>query len=82
MSSLPGSCGERTTAASALARGDKLDEAALAEAFYDQSHLIREVKQFAGVTPGQLARPSEYTRATTEGRNQLRGQVSPLITDT
>ncbi len=69
-------------AASALARGVKLDDAALAEAFYDQSHLIREVKQFAGVTPGQLAKPSAYTTATTAGRNRLRGQVSPLITDT
>ena len=69
-------------AASALARGVKLDDAALAEAFYDQSHLIREVKHFAGLTPGQLAKPSAYTTATTEGRNRLRGQVSPLITDT
>jgi AraC-like DNA-binding protein len=69
-------------AASALARGEKLDEGALAEAFYDQSHLIREVKQFAGATPGQLAKPSIYTRATTTGRNLLRGKVSPLITDT
>lgn len=69
-------------AASAMARGDKLDAGAVAEAFYDQSHLIREVKQFAGATPGQLAEPSAYTRATTEGRNRLRGKVSPLITDT
>lgn len=69
-------------AASALTRGDKLDELALAEAFYDQSHLIREVKQFAGATPGKLAQPSDYTRATTVGRHQLLGQVSSLITDT
>lgn len=69
-------------AASALARGDKLDETALAEAFYDQSHLIREVKQFAGTTPGKLSHPTNYTRATTEGRHRLVGQVSPLITDT
>lgn len=69
-------------AASALARGDKVDAGALAEAFYDQSHLIREVKKFAGATPGQLAEPSAYTRATTEGRHKLAGAVSPLITDT
>lgn len=69
-------------AASAMARGEKLNEAALAEAFYDQSHLIREVKQFAGATPGKLARPSAYTLATTAGRHKLAGQVSPLITDT
>lgn len=69
-------------AASAMARGEKLDEAALAEAFYDQSHLIREVKQFAGATPSKLAKPSAYTLATTAGRHKLAGQVSPLITDT
>lgn len=69
-------------AASALARGDKLDETALAEAFYDQSHLIREVKQFAGATPGKLSHPTAYTRATTEGRHKLAGQVSALISDT
>ena len=68
--------------ASAMARGDKVDEAAASEAFYDQSHLIREVKQFAGATPGKLSQPTDYTRATTEGRHRLAGQVSPLITDT
>jgi len=68
--------------ASALARGDKMDEAALAEAFYDQSHLIREVKQFAGATPGKLSHPTDYTRATTVGRHKLIGQVSPLVSDT
>lgn len=69
-------------AASALATGDKIDAAALADAFYDQSHLIREVKQFSGATPGQLVHPSDYTRATTEGRRNLAGRVSPLISDT
>jgi AraC-like DNA-binding protein len=69
-------------AASALARGEALDGALLTDAFYDQSHLIREVKQFAGFTPSKLAHPTAYTRATTEGRARLKGQVSPLITDT
>ena len=69
-------------AASALSRGETLEHADLADAFYDQSHLIREVKQFAGATPGKLAHPSDYTRATTAGRHLLAGRVSPLITDT
>jgi AraC-like DNA-binding protein len=69
-------------AASALARGEQLDEALLGAAFYDQSHLIREVKQFVGTTPGKMTRPSAYTEATTKGRNQLKGRVSPLVTDT
>ncbi|MBN8842144.1 MAG: AraC family transcriptional regulator [Sphingomonadales bacterium] len=69
-------------AASALARGQTLDDVQLGDAFYDQSHLIREMKRFAGATPGQLARPSQYTEATTRGRQQLAGKVSPLVSDT
>jgi AraC-like DNA-binding protein len=69
-------------AASALARGDSLADSGVADAFYDQSHLIRELKQFAGTTPSKLAQPSEYTRATTEGRHKLAGKISPLISDT
>ncbi len=65
-------------AASALARGEEPD----ADAFYDQSHLIREMKRFAGATPGQLARPSRYTEATAKGRKQMTGKVSPLVSDT
>ncbi|WP_260580531.1 AraC family transcriptional regulator [Sphingopyxis sp. PET50] len=69
-------------AASALARGEKLDEAELGDAFYDQSHLIREIKRFAGATPGQLANPSSYTEATAKGRKQLAGKVSPMVSET
>ena len=35
----------RVRAASALARGQTLDDAQLGDAFYDQSHLIREIKR-------------------------------------
>lgn len=69
-------------AASALARGEGLDSAQLGDAFYDQSHLIREIKRFAGATPGQLGRPTSYTEATTKGRKQLAGKVSPLVSET
>ncbi|GAA0864697.1 hypothetical protein GCM10009115_20270 [Sphingopyxis soli] len=69
-------------AASAIARGQTLDDAQLGDAFYDQSHLIREMKRFAGATPGQLANPTRYTEATTRGRKQLAGKVSPLVSDT
>lgn len=69
-------------AAQALAHGDSLDDAGLGLAFYDQSHLIREVKQFTGLTPGQLkAGQSELTRATMEGRRSLEGKVNSLISD-
>jgi len=69
-------------AASALARGEKLDDAELGDAFYDQSHLIREIKRFAGATPGQLSKPSPYTEATAKGRKQMAGKVSPMVSDT
>jgi AraC-like DNA-binding protein len=69
-------------ATSALARGEGLDSAQLGDAFYDQSHLIREIKHFAGATPGQLGKPTSYTEATTKGRKQLAGKVSPLVSET
>ncbi len=69
-------------AASALARGVDLDSAQLGDAFYDQSHLIREIKRFAGATPGQLSKPTRYTEATTKGRKEMAGKVSPLVSET
>ena len=69
-------------AASALARGEGLESAQLGDAFYDQSHLIREIKRFAGATPGQLGNPTLYTQATTKGRKQLAGKVSPIVSET
>jgi AraC-like DNA-binding protein len=69
-------------AAQVLAHGDSLDDAGLGLAFYDQSHLIREVKQFTGLTPRQLREgQSELTRATMDGRRGLSGKVSPLISE-
>ena len=69
-------------AAQSLAHGDSLDETGLALAFYDQSHLIREVKHFTGLTPGQLRNgQSQLTRATMDGRRSLEGKVSPLVSD-
>lgn len=69
-------------AASALARGEDIESALHGEAFYDQSHLIREVKRFAGATPGRLAHPTPYTEATIKGRKQMAGKVSPLVSET
>jgi AraC-like DNA-binding protein len=69
-------------AAQALAHGDSLDDAGLGLAFYDQSHLIREVKQFTGLTPSQLRTGhSELTQATMDGRRGLGGKVDSLISD-
>jgi AraC-like DNA-binding protein len=69
-------------AAQLLAHGDSLDDAGLGLAFYDQSHLIREVKQFTGLTPSQLRDgQSELTRRTMDGRRSLGGKVSPLVSE-
>ena len=69
-------------AAAALVRGEDLDVAGLAEGFYDQSHLIREVKRFAGLTPQRLkSRESVLLTEIAEGRVALRGQVSALVSD-
>ena len=69
-------------AASALARGEDIETALRGDGFYDQSHLIREVKRFAGATPGRLAHPTPYTEATINGRKQMAGKVSPLVSET
>lgn len=69
-------------AANRIAHGDSLNDAELGLSFYDQAHLTREIKQFTGLTPGQLrAGKSELTQATIMGRAALGGKVSPLISD-
>jgi AraC-like DNA-binding protein len=69
-------------AAHVLASGDSLDETELSDVFYDQSHLIRELKQFTGLTPKQLrSGESILTKATMEGRNQMAGKVNPLVSE-
>lgn len=59
-----------------------LDEL-LDRGFYDQSHLIREMKQFTGCTPRQLQEePTLLAQLTISQRSALQGQVNPLISDT
>lgn len=69
-------------AASLLARGETLESGDMADAFYDQSHLIREIKHFAGATPRQLRKTSAYMLATTLGRKSLQGTVPPIVSET
>ncbi|WP_423604830.1 helix-turn-helix domain-containing protein [Sphingomonas sp. MS122] len=59
-----------------------LDEL-LERGFYDQSHLINEMKQFTGWTPRQLQeQPTLLAQLTISQRSALQGQVNPLISDT
>ena len=70
-------------AASALASGAATLEALLAEGFYDQSHLIRELKRFTGMTPRQMREsPTLLAQLTISQRQALHGIVHPIISDT
>ncbi len=69
-------------AAAALARGEDLEAIGMEHSFYDQSHLIREVKRFAGLTPQKIkARHSRLTTEIALGRSTMRGKVSKLVSD-
>lgn len=66
----------------ALARGDDIDELGLGSQYYDQSHLIREMKRFAGLTPQQIKkRQSALLVAVSRGRKSLSGKVGGLTSD-
>lgn len=50
--------------------------------FYDQSHLIREIKEFTGLTPRQLKLDPGLIAALSIGlRQDLSGQIDPLVSD-
>jgi AraC-like DNA-binding protein len=67
-------------AAQLLSSGVSLDDSGLSLAFYDQSHLIREIKYFTGLTPSQLRSGSSILTATTmKNRSALFGHVNPLV---
>ena len=66
-------------AAVAMAAGDTSD----VEGFYDQSHLIREVKHFTGLTPKRMRdEPGALAHLTITQRRGLGDRVGPLISDT
>lgn len=70
-------------AAVALARGSATLDELLAEGFYDQSHLTRELKQFTGLTPRQMRdTQTPLAQLTIAQRVALGGKVHPIISDT
>lgn len=70
-------------AAVAMASHDADVDALIAEGFYDQSHMIREIKQFTGLTPGQVrSETTPLTQMTIERRRALGGIVHPIISET
>ncbi|MFM9827721.1 MAG: helix-turn-helix domain-containing protein [Sphingomonas sp.] len=65
-----------------VVEGADVDEA-IGRGFYDQSHLIREVKQFTGFTPCQMRDdPTALAKLTIGLRHALNGKISPTISDT
>lgn len=70
-------------AASALASGSASLDTLIEDGFYDQSHLIRELKRFTGLTPRQMReQPTLLAQLTISQRHALAGQVHPIISDT
>lgn len=62
-----------------VAGGESLDDV-IGRGFYDQSHLIRELKQFTGLTPRQMhADPGVLTQLTIGGRTALGPSIGALI---
>lgn len=70
-------------AAVALASGETTLDELLGDSFYDQSHLIRELKHFTGLTPRQMQTDqTPLAKLTIGARKALGGQVHRIISDT
>ncbi len=54
----------------------------LRDAFYDQSHMIRELKLFAGTTPNRLRTGEGELARLIDQRSQLKGAINPLVAET
>lgn len=70
----------RTANAIANGKGDWQDF--VDEAYYDQSHCIRELKEFVGITPGAIKEHSSRLATLTFGRSKLAGTVAPQLAQT
>ena len=72
---------EPLRAAVELAKGEACTSELVARGFYDQSHSIREIKRFTGVTPTRITGDlTELTRLTMK-RTEFAGQVAPLVAE-
>lgn len=54
----------------------------LRDAFYDQSHMIRELKLFAGTTPTRLRTGEGELARLIDQRSRLKGRINPLVAET
>lgn len=65
-------------AASLLGAGSVSWQDVAGDAFYDQSHFIREVKHFTGLTPRQLMRDPPPVTKLMGQRREMKGHLSEL----
>lgn len=68
--------------ANAISNGNGDWQDFIDDAYYDQSHCIREIKEFVGITPGAIKEHSSRLSKLTFGRSQLAGTVSSLSAQT
>ncbi|WP_164118958.1 helix-turn-helix domain-containing protein [Sphingorhabdus sp. Alg239-R122] len=69
-------------AARAFIEADPDEADFLRDAFYDQSHMIREVKLFTGTTPAKLRTQESEFAELIDQRAQYDGQINPLSSQT
>lgn len=69
-------------AARAYAEHNEEELLELVDAFYDQSHMIREVKYFAGTTPAKLRVAEGEIAKLIDQRKDFKGKIAPLTSDT
>jgi AraC-like DNA-binding protein len=63
-----------------IANGGGVWQDYVGDTYYDQSHCIREIKAFTGVTPEAIRKTPRLTKATFE-RHKLKGKISTLATE-
>jgi AraC-like DNA-binding protein len=68
--------------ANAIARGSGDWQDFVDEGFYDQSHCIREIKHFIGITPGAVRDRVSLLTTKTFDRSNLMGEIATLSAQT
>lgn len=68
-------------AAVVLAKGEATTAELLDQGFYDQSHCIREIKRFTGVTPTRIQGDLNELARLTMKRTEFAGKVGPLVAE-